>query len=319
MVDLESADIRAGDRRALAKAITLIESTRPKDQRVARTLLEELLPHTGRSLRIGISGSPGVGKSTFIEALGLHALDHGQKIAVLAVDPSSPRSGGSILGDKTRMQQLAQRSDAFIRPSPAAETQGGVAHATRECILLCEAASFDTVFVETVGTGQSEYEVARMVDFFVVLILPNSGDELQGIKRGLIELADALVINKADGLSTEQAAVTRSQFQNAIQMVSPHSFWAPPVLECSALYGSGIDEIWRCIESFHEEALKNGHLLRQRAEQNADWLRTLFSRAVHAQASEKAGVRAALQEMERKVIAGTTTPYAALQKITELL
>ena len=315
MAMIDATALLAGDRRALARAITLIESTRVDHQRQAHALLEQVLPRAGKSYRIGISGSPGVGKSTFVEAFGLHALDQGRRLAVLAVDPSSPRSGGSILGDKTRMPQLTQRPDVFVRPSPASKRLGGVAQATRECILLCEAAGYDTVIVETVGTGQSEYEVAEMVDCFLVLLLPNAGDELQGIKRGLIELADALLINKSDGANVRQASIARAQYSSALQLIRPRGSWRPRVIECSALEGKGIGDAWELVEAFFAESIQNGELERQRSRQNAGWLQTLFIQALQAQAAESAHVRTLLGEMQRRVVDGSTTPFAALQHI----
>src|SRR6185369_13428148 len=242
MTDINLDLLKQGNRRALAKAITLIESKLDRDRQQAQQVLEALLPHTGNSIRVGITGIPGVGKSTFIETFGLYLLSLGKKVAVLAVDPSSPIAGGSILGDKTRMEELSRRDNAFIRPSPSEGTLGGVAQHTRETMLLCEAAGYDVILVETVGVGQSEYEVAGMVDFFMVLMLPNAGDELQGIKRGIMELADALVINKADGEYTAQAARTRHHYQNALNMFSHTGFWLPRVLMCSALEHRGIAE-----------------------------------------------------------------------------
>lgn len=316
---MDAAAILAGDRRALAKAITLIESTVSGHQQIAQSLLEQLLPHTGNSWRIGVSGSPGVGKSTFIEAFGSFAAEHGRKVAVLAVDPSSPRTGGSILGDKTRMRKLSERPDVFVRPSPSAKKLGGVTHTTRESILLCEAAGFNTVLVETVGTGQSEYEVSDMVDFFLVLISPNSGDELQGIKRGLVELANAVLINKADGLLKKDAGIARSQYESALRLMQPHSFWTPQVRECSALEGSGIDCFWQMINMFFDEAIKNGHYESQRAQQRSGWLRAMFMRELQALALEKPKVREMLDKIKRQVIDGKTTPYAAVQRIVRQL
>jgi LAO/AO transport system kinase len=233
MIDADK--IVLGDRRSLAKAITLIESSRPEDNKAAQTLLEKLLPHSGKSLRLGITGVPGVGKSTFIESFGLFLINKGHKVAVLAVDPSSPISGGSILGDKTRMEVLSQNENAFIRPSPSLGFLGGVAQKTRESILLCEAAGFDFVIVETVGVGQSEFDLADMVDFFLVLMLPNAGDELQGMKKGILELADAVIINKADGNFLPQANQTMAQYSSAMELMRHDPHWKTQVLQCSAL------------------------------------------------------------------------------------
>ena len=240
-----------GDRRALARAITLVESTRADHRDEAEALLSEVLPHTGNAIRIGISGAPGAGKSTFIEALGLHVVAEGHRVAVLAVDPSSTRSGGSILGDKTRMEQLTRSPDAFVRPSPTRGTLGGVARRTREALLLCEAAGFDTVLVETVGVGQSEVAVAAMVDMFLVLVAPAGGDELQGLKRGIMELADLVVVNKADGDLAAAAAATASDYASALHLLRPRTAeWFARVVTCSALDGSGVREVWAAVEEF---------------------------------------------------------------------
>lgn len=249
-MDIEQieAGIRDGDRRALAKGITLVESQKPEHRQQAQQILEQLLPDTGRSIRLGISGVPGVGKSTFIEALGQHVLAQGHRLAVLAVDPSSQRSGGSILGDKTRMEQLCRQQQAFIRPSPSGETLGGVAGKTRETMLLCEAAGYDVIFVETIGIGQSEITVASMVDFFLLLQLANAGDELQGIKKGVMEVADAIVINKADGDNLAAAQLAAQQLENALHILRPKTpSWQVPVHTCSALEQQGIDTIWQTV------------------------------------------------------------------------
>src|SRR3989454_5559301 len=240
-----AADVRAGSRRALAKAITLVESTRADHQHAAQRLLELLLPDTGHAVRVGISGVPGVGKSTFIEAFGLHLIGMGKRVAVLAVDPSSARSGGSILGDKTRMPRLSASTDAFIRPSPSAGSLGGVTRRTREALLVCEAAGYDVVLVETVGVGQSEVAVASMVDFFLVLMLAGAGDELQGIKKGILELADCLAVNKADGDNVAKAEQAAAQYRAALNLLGPGgSRWEPPVLTISGLHVIGIDRVW---------------------------------------------------------------------------
>src|SRR5689334_1629545 len=257
----------AGDRRALAQAITLVESTRPDHRERADALLAALLPHTGKSVRLGITGVPGVGKSTFIERFGLSLLERGRSLAVLAIDPSSKRGGGSILGDKTRMEELSRRTAAFIRPSPAGATLGGVARRTRETMLLVEAAGFDTVIVETVGVGQSETAVADMVDLFIVLLLPAGGDDLQGIKRGVIELADLIVVNKADGDLKATARRSVADYQHALRMLrSPTAGWTPEVTTCSALTGAGVAEIWTVVERFLSAVGRPG-IARRRAEQ----------------------------------------------------
>jgi LAO/AO transport system kinase len=241
-----AASLRAGSRAALARAITLIESRRADHQAAARELVQMLLPNTGRAFRVGITGSPGVGKSTTIDVLGMYLIEQGHKVAVLAVDPSSARTGGSILGDKTRMNDLSAHPDAFIRPSPSSGTLGGVAAKTREAMLLCEAAGFDVVLVETVGIGQSETAVCDMTDFFLALMLPGGGDELQGIKKGLIELADMIAINKADGDNLKRANITAADYRGALHILAPRSeHWHPPVLTYSALTRAGIPELWK--------------------------------------------------------------------------
>ncbi len=309
----------AGERRTLAKAITLIESTRDDHQQAAQGLLESVLPHTGRSVRIGITGIPGVGKSTFIESFGLHLVKLGKKVAVLAVDPSSPISGGSILGDKTRMELLSREPHAFIRPSPSAGTLGGVAHKTRETMLLCEAAGYDVVIVETVGVGQSEYEVASMVDFFLVLMLPNAGDELQGIKKGILELADALVINKADGESSNLAERTRGHYQSAVNLLHYTTFWTPRVMTCSALKHERIDAVWGMISDYRAEAERNGFLAEKRAQQNTDWMKKLLHEMLELRLSQNPQIRKLMPELERQVTAGSMTPYAAARQVVSLL
>ena len=278
--------ILSGDRRALAKAITLVESARPQDRKASQDLLNELLPHTGNSIRIGITGVPGVGKSTFIESFGQTVIGDGKKVAVLAVDPSSPVAGGSILGDKTRMEQLSRETNAFIRPSPAGKALGGVALKTRESMLLCEAAGFDVVVVETVGVGQSEHQVGSMVDFFLILLLPGGGDELQGIKKGILELADAILINKADGESENLANKTRLHYQSALSLLTQSGFWSPEVRTCSALERSGIAEAWDMVRRFHDEALAAGHLASMRSEQNLQWMWQLTDQLLRQQITD---------------------------------
>ncbi|MEM8941966.1 MAG: methylmalonyl Co-A mutase-associated GTPase MeaB, partial [Pseudomonadota bacterium] len=260
--------VRAGSRRALAKAITLIESSLDAHRDSAQRLLEELLPSTGNSVRLGISGVPGVGKSTFIEAFGELLVDRGKRVAVLAVDPSSPIAGGSIMGDKTRMERLSRREEVFIRPSPSGGALGGVAHKTRESLLLCEAAGYDVIIVETVGVGQSEHQVAGMVDFFMLLVLPGGGDELQGIKRGIVELAHALVVNKADGDASTIAEITQRQYQSAMNMLQKEGAWSPRVMRCSALQHEGLEEIWTMIEEFVALLSSDGRLAKLRAQQS---------------------------------------------------
>ena len=310
--------ILAGDRRALAKAITLVESQLPADRDAAQALLTSLLPHTGRSIRVGISGVPGVGKSTFIEAFGQHVIDHGHRLAVLAVDPSSPVAGGSILGDKTRMETLSRSESAFIRPSPAGKALGGVAFKTRESLMLCEAAGFDVVLVETVGVGQSEHQVAGMVDFFLLLMLPGGGDELQGIKKGILELADAIVVNKADGASEALARTTQQHYRGAMSLLSHDGFWEPRVMTCSALHGVGISEVWETITDFAEEARVNGAFEKARAGQNFSWMRQLVDEMLRSSLSTHPAVQGALPAIEEAVRSAQQTPLAAAQQILAL-
>ncbi|MEK9890318.1 MAG: methylmalonyl Co-A mutase-associated GTPase MeaB, partial [Gammaproteobacteria bacterium] len=293
--------ILSGDRRALAKAITLVESARPQDRKASQDLLNELLPHTGNSIRIGITGVPGVGKSTFIESFGQTVIGDGKKVAVLAVDPSSPVAGGSILGDKTRMEQLSRETNAFIRPSPAGKALGGVALKTRESMLLCEAAGFDVVVVETVGVGQSEHQVGSMVDFFLILLLPGGGDELQGIKKGILELADAILINKADGESENLANKTRLHYQSALSLLTQSGFWSPEVRTCSALERSGIAEAWDMVRRFHDEALAAGHLASMRSEQNLQWMWQLTDQLLRQQITDHPTLTTRLSAIEAEV------------------
>lgn len=308
----------AGDRRALARAITLIESTREDHRAGAEQLLEQLLPHTGRATRIGISGVPGVGKSTFIEVFGQNWIAAGHKVAVLAVDPSSRRSGGSILGDKTRMEQLSRAPDAFIRPSPTAGTLGGVARRTREVLLACEAAGFDVVLIETVGVGQSETAVADLVDMFLLLLLPGGGDELQGLKRGIMELADLLVVNKADGDMRDAAQRSAGEYANAIRLLHPTtSDWIPPVLTCSSLENVGITEIRETTEAFRVQMAASGALDARRASQARRWMWGEVDEHLLAAFRRHPAVRAKLGSLERKVADAEITPSAAAQALLE--
>jgi LAO/AO transport system kinase len=307
--------IVAGNRRALAKAITLVESSRPQDREAAQALLNELLPHAGKSLRVGITGVPGVGKSTFIESFGQHVIAKGHKVAVLAVDPSSPMAGGSILGDKTRMEYLSRDPSAFIRPSPAGKALGGVALKTRESMLLCEAAGFDVVLVETVGVGQSEHQVGSMVDFFLILLLPGGGDELQGIKKGILELADAIMINKADGESESLARKTKLHYQSAMSLLASNDFWKPEVHTCSALERQGIEECWSMMERFQQEA-KDCHAYdRKRAEQNLQWMWQLTDEMLRQQLTDHQGVGKLLPGLRDQVGRGELTPVTAATQI----
>src|SRR5262244_2889036 len=317
--DALAAAVRAGDRRALAKAITLVESTRADHQREARRLLEVLLPETGGAARIGVSGVPGVGKSTFIEAFGLHLIGLGKRVAVLAVDPSSALSGGSILGDKTRMPRLAAAPEAFIRPSPAAGSFGGVTRRTREALLVCEAAGYDVVIVETVGVGQSEFAVASMVDFFLVLMLPGAGDELQGIKRGILELADALAINKADGDNVRRAEEAAAQYRAALNLLHREGSWDPPVLLVSALEGRGMDAVWSVIEEHRRMFGASGELARKRREQQQSWFWSMIRDGLERQFLARGDVARLLPELERAVAEGTVTPTEAARRLLGVL
>lgn len=316
-IDLEL--LRQGNRRALAKAITLVESKLSSHREQAQQVLEQLLPETGNSMRIGITGIPGVGKSTFIETFGLYLISQGKKLAVLAVDPSSPVAGGSILGDKTRMEELSRSDQAFIRPSPSEGTLGGVAQKTRESMLLCEAAGYDVILVETVGVGQSEYEVAGMVDFFLVLMLPNAGDELQGIKKGIMELADALVVNKADGESLGLAEQTRRHYENAMHLLRHNSFWTPQVMTCSAREKNNIESIWGMIASYQIDAVKNKEFYKKRSRQNRQWMQKLIFEMVDLKLKKNPRVRSLLPELEKKVEAGEMTPFIAAKTLVDLL
>jgi LAO/AO transport system kinase len=316
-IDLEK--LKQGQRRSLAKAITLIESKLDQDRSSAQKILNELLPITGKSIRIGITGVPGVGKSTFIEALGLYLIKAGKKVAVLAVDPSSPIRGGSILGDKTRMEMLSRESNAFIRPSPSEGALGGVAQKTRETMLLCEAAGYDVVLVETVGVGQSEYQVAAMVDFFLVLMLPNAGDELQGIKRGIMELADALVINKHDGDNLHLAERTKGHYQNALHLMQQNKTWQPQVKTCSSIENKGIQEVWEMILDYKVSCQESGDFETKRAKQKSEWLDSLIQEMLALKLKNNGAIQSQLPQLKDKVLNNTITPYDAAQKIIALL
>ncbi len=318
-VDAYVEGIRAGDRAVLSRAITLVESTRAEHQASARLVVERCLPHAGQSLRVGITGVPGVGKSTFIEALGTHLTGRGHRLAVLPIDPSSERTGGSILGDKTRMPRLAADANAFIRPSPTAGTPGGVARATREAILLCEAAGFNVVFVETVGVGQSETAARAMVDFFLLLVLAGAGDELQGIKRGIIEMADAIAVTKADGANVGPARTARSAYRSALRLFPPgEAGWRPPVLLCSALTGEGIEEVWRVVEAYHAAAQQSGHFERQRRRQARQWMIHAIEQHLREHFLAHPGVQRARPRLEEAVMAGAMSPFEAAQRLLAL-
>jgi LAO/AO transport system kinase len=314
-IDSLAAGVRAGDRRALARAITLVESTRADHRAQANALLAALLPATGKTVRLGITGVPGVGKSTFIESFGLFVIGQGHRIAVLAIDPSSKRGGGSILGDKTRMELLARSDAAFIRPSPAGTTLGGVARRTREAMLVAEAAGFDVIMVETVGVGQSETAVADMVDMFLLLLAPAGGDELQGIKRGIVELADLMVVTKADGDLAPAAGRTQSEYQHALRLLRPAvPGWTPSVLLTSAVAGRGVAEVWQAVERYRAAVGKGGALQRRRASQARAWMWSEISEALLAELREHEGVRAALKTLEAAVAEGRMAPGAAADR-----
>lgn len=313
-----AAGVRNGDIRALAKAITLIESRNPEHSCAATTLLDELLPDSGQAMRVGLSGVPGVGKSTLIEALGMMLVAQGHRIAILAVDPSSRISGGSILGDKTRMELLAREKNAFIRPSPTGDNLGGVARKTRETMLLCEAAGYDVIIVETVGVGQSEITVASMVDFFLLLQLSNAGDELQGIKKGVMEIADAILINKAEGENRPKAELARQQYENALHLIKPKSkHWQVPAMLCSALHNEGISEIWHTIERFRETMESCGEFHEKRRLQAHDWMWTLVTDDLKDLFLRDKNVAALLPQIQAGIGQGVTTPSAAARRLLE--
>jgi LAO/AO transport system kinase len=318
-VEALAAGVRAGNRRALAKAITLIESKRVDHRAEGEALLGRLLSSTGGALRMGVSGAPGAGKSTFIEALGLTLVAQGHRVAVLAVDPSSSRSGGSILGDKTRMEELSRHPNAFIRPSPSGGTLGGVAARTREAMLVCEAAGFDVVIVETVGVGQSETAVAGMTDVFVLVQMPNAGDELQAIKRGIVELADVIVYNKVD-LDPKAAQLAMGQMKQALSMLRPAAGgWRPPVIGVSATRRDGIDAFWREVVRCRDALAGTGELQAKRRRQSLDWMWALIDAGLRERFRSHPGVRAALSACAAQVEAGTLAPTAAATRLLEIL
>jgi LAO/AO transport system kinase len=313
-------ELRAGSRAALARAITLIESRRADHQASARDLVQALLPDTGKAVRVGITGSPGVGKSTTIDALGMYLIGQGHKVAVLAVDPSSARTGGSILGDKTRMARLSASDHAFIRPSPSSGTLGGVAAKTREAMLLCEAAGFDVVLVETVGIGQSETAVCDMTDFFLALMLPGAGDELQGIKKGLVELADMIAINKADGDNVKRANAAAAEYRSALHILTPRSeHWYPPVVTYSALTGTGIAELWQKVLDHRTAMNASGDFAARRREQQVKWMWSMLEGRMMARLRADAAIRARVKKTEAEVADGRMTPAVAAEQIAEWL
>ncbi|MHA6794583.1 methylmalonyl Co-A mutase-associated GTPase MeaB [Pseudonocardia bannensis] len=309
-----------GSRATLARAITLVESNRPDHRQAAQQLLMELLPHAGGARRVGISGVPGVGKSTFIETLGTRLTGAGHRVAVLAVDPSSTRSKGSILGDKTRMAKLATDENAFVRPSPSAGTLGGVARATRETIVLMEAAGYDVVLVETVGVGQSEVTVAAMVDTFLLLTIARTGDSLQGIKKGILELADVVAVNKADGPHEKDAKAAARELAGALRLMTPTSeSWRPPVLACSAQADTGMAEVWEQVEKHRSTLEASGELAGRRADQQVDWMWAMVRDQLMDRLQNDAGVKKALPGLERDVRTGDLTPTLAAQTILDAL
>ncbi|RTL49817.1 MAG: methylmalonyl Co-A mutase-associated GTPase MeaB [Rhodocyclaceae bacterium] len=311
--------VLAGQRRALAKAITLVESTRPDHQERAQHVLAALLPHAGNAIRIGISGVPGAGKSTFIEALGVWLIEQGKRLAVLAIDPSSSVNGGSILGDKTRMELLSQREEAFIRPSPSSGSLGGVAEKTREAMLLCEASGYDVIIIETVGVGQSETTVAGMVDMFCLLQLPNAGDDLQAIKKGIVEIADLVVINKAD-IDPQATAVARAQWKNALHMLRPASpHWTPPVVALSALHKQGITDFWAQVEAYQAALKPTGEFAAKRQHQSLAWMWQLIESGLHQHFRRHPRVQENLPALIRSVEEGRTTPAAAAHALLDCL
>lgn len=310
--------ILAGDITMLSRAVTLVESLAPDHQSLAQEVIEKCLPHSGRSRRIGITGVPGAGKSTSIDAFGLHVLKDGGKLAVLAIDPSSERTKGSILGDKTRMERLSVHPNAFVRPSPSAGSLGGVARKTRETIVLCEAAGFNNIFVETVGVGQSETAVHSMVDFFLLLQLAGTGDELQGIKRGIMEMADGIVINKADGDNINRAQLAQAQFRSALHLFPPTaSGWQPEVLTYSGYYELGIAEVWDMIDRYFEFVKANGYFERKRLQQARYWMRETIDEQLRRHFYENPRIAALLEEKEARVLANRQSSFTAARDVLD--
>lgn len=301
----------------LARTITVIESDLPSDKELSAKILDALLPHTGKSRRIGVTGVPGVGKSTFLDKMGMHIVrERGEKLAVLSIDPSSPVTGGSILGDKTRMEKLSAEPNAFIRPSPSRGSLGGVAGRTRETMLVCEAAGFNNIWIETVGVGQSEITVRSMTDFVLLLLLPGAGDELQGIKRGILELVDAIAINKADGPQLERAQYAKAEYQSALHLFAPGAGgWSPPVLLCSAQSGSGIVEIWECILQHEEFQLRKGLRAELRREQEVSAMRQLITAELEAEFLRIPEIAKQLPVISKQLCLGEITSFAAARKL----
>jgi LAO/AO transport system kinase len=312
--------VRAGERAVIARAITLVESRRPDHQRAARHLVQDLLPDTGGAVRVGITGTPGVGKSTTIDALGSFLTEQGRKVAVLAVDPSSTRTGGSILADKTRMARLSADPNAFVRPSPSSGTLGGVAAKTRESMLLLEAAGYDTVLVETVGTGQSETVVSDMTDFFLVLMLPGAGDELQGLKKGVVELADMIAINKADGDNLPRAQTAAAEYRAALHILGAHSpHWSPPVVTYSALTGDGIAQMWAKVLEHHQVMSEAGELAARRRQQQVKWMWAMLEERILGRLRQDPALRARLPRLEAAVADGRMAASLAVEELAVAL
>ncbi len=313
--------ILAGDRVLLSRAITLAESRLPSDQELAQEVINQVLPYAGNAVRIGITGVPGVGKSTFIETFGTYVIqDQGKKLAVLAIDPTSQRTGGSILGDKTRMGELAVNPNAFIRPSPAGKSLGGVTRSTRESIILCEAAGYEAIIVETVGVGQSETAVHAMVDFFLLLMLAGAGDELQGIKRGIMEMADGIAITKADGTNTDKAKAARAEYQNALHLYPPAaSGWTPSVSTCSALANTGIDEVWKTITAYLAHTLQNGFFHKKRRAQNLLWLQEAIRQGLEERFYAQQQVKEQLPLLTEQVKEEQKSAFAAAAELLKLI
>lgn len=320
--DLTIADyvdgIVKGDITVLSRAVTLVESVRPEHQQIAQEVIEKCLPYSGNSIRVGISGVPGAGKSTSIDVFGLHVLEKGGKLAVLAIDPSSERSKGSILGDKTRMEKLSVHPDSFIRPSPSAGSLGGVARKTRETIILCEAAGFDKIFVETVGVGQSETAVHSMVDFFLLIQLAGTGDELQGIKRGIMEMADGIIINKADGSNIDKAKLAASQFRNALHLFpAPESGWTPQVLTYSGFYNIGVKEVWDMVYAYIDFVKANGYFDYRRNEQSKYWMYESINEHLRGSFYHNPIINEMLPDLEKQVLRGNVTSFVAAKKLLD--
>jgi LAO/AO transport system kinase len=308
------------NRRIIAKTITLIESSLSVHQELAKMIIDSLLPYGGKSIRLGITGVPGVGKSTFIESFGMDLINKGHLVGVLAVDPSSKKSGGSVMGDKTRMEKLSVQEQAFIRPSPSSGTLGGVARKTKETMIVCEAAGFDVIIVETVGVGQSEMAVASMVDFFLVLMLSGAGDELQGIKKGVLELADAIAINKADGDNIKKAKEARKEYETALGLLyQPSPVWSPPVLTCSALTMEGLDEIWQIILKHRKKLMAAGEFEEKRRKQTTDWMWSMVEEGLRDYFYNNPNIKKVLPKITEEVERGKTSPTVAASELLDLL